>query len=513
MTTINTLFESKIQTLDSLKEISLYLQSKNKTIIHCHGVFDLLHIGHIRHFEKAKEMGDTLIVTITPDQYVNKGPNRPSFTQELRAEAIAALSCVDYVAINQWPNACNTIALLQPQLYVKGHDYVDSNKDLTQGILLEKEAIEKVGGKLTFTDEISFSSSNLLNRHFSPFSEKMQHYLEKFSKKYSSSSLIQHIKQTKKTKVLLLGETIIDDYVYCRTMGKSGKKPILAVNYEKQETFPGGILAVSNHVSNFSDHVDLLSFLGKSNSYKNFIEENLNEKINANFLTMEEGPTIVKRRYVESYPFQKLFEVYVMENDEGGEKNSSQLYSKLSSCIDDFDLVIVVDYGHGLFSPDVIDLLTKRASYLAVNTQINAGNQGFNTISKYPRADYICLSENEIRMDVRAKTRPLEDIAKEVSEKLQADKMLITRGKSGCFAYSKKEGAYEIPAFAGQAIDRVGSGDAVLSITSLCAKNNAPIEAIGMIGNAVGFMSVQTVCNRSPVDPVALFKFLEHSLK
>ena len=99
------------------------LKRKGKRIVQCHGVFDLLHIGHIQHLEQAKKLGDVLVVTLTPDKHVNKGPHRPIFAQDLRAQAIAALDCVDYVAINKWPLADRTIQFLRPDIYVKGTEY------------------------------------------------------------------------------------------------------------------------------------------------------------------------------------------------------------------------------------------------------------------------------------------------------------------------------------------------------------------------------------------------------
>ena len=137
-------------------------------------MFDLLHIGHLRHLKAARQFGDLLIVTITPDRFVNKGPGRPAFTEALRAEALAMLECVDMVAINHWPTAVEAIKLLKPDFYVKGSEYREAAKDVTGGIVHEQEAVESVGGRLVFTDDITFSSSSLLNRHFASHSEGTQ---------------------------------------------------------------------------------------------------------------------------------------------------------------------------------------------------------------------------------------------------------------------------------------------------------------------------------------------------
>ncbi len=130
----------KVKTLEELAEHLSSLRAEGKKIVLCHGVFDLLHIGHIRHFEQAKKLGDILVVTVTQDRYVNKGPHRPAFTEDLRAESIAALDCVDYVAINNWPTSVETIKLLKPDVYGKGSDYKDARKDYT-GKITDEEAM------------------------------------------------------------------------------------------------------------------------------------------------------------------------------------------------------------------------------------------------------------------------------------------------------------------------------------------------------------------------------------
>lgn len=166
------MYENKIIELEKLAKIVSKLKQENKKVVLSHGVFDLLHVGHIRHFRSAKKLGDILVTTITPDRYVNKGPHRPAFEEKLRAESVAALHPVDYVAINRWPTAVETIKLLKPDTYVKGTDYTNPEDDVTGGILLEKEAIESVGGELKFTDEITFSSSSLINRFFLSFFQR-----------------------------------------------------------------------------------------------------------------------------------------------------------------------------------------------------------------------------------------------------------------------------------------------------------------------------------------------------
>src|SRR5262249_60009234 len=107
---------TKIKDIDDLAAELPQLRI-GKTVVQCHGVFDLLHIGHIRHFQEARKSGHLLVVTLTPDRYVNKGPHRPVFTETLRAEAIASLDAVDFVAINKWPTAVEAIQRIKPDIY------------------------------------------------------------------------------------------------------------------------------------------------------------------------------------------------------------------------------------------------------------------------------------------------------------------------------------------------------------------------------------------------------------
>ena len=140
-------------------------KSEGKTIVHCHGCFDLMHPGHIKYFQAARTMGDVLVVTLSPDRFVDKGPDRPVFNEDLRAESIAALECVDYVAINKWPTAEETLRLIRPHIYVKGQEF-ENMEDKTGKIQKEVEVIKEIGAEIRFTHEIVFSSTKLLNQYF-----------------------------------------------------------------------------------------------------------------------------------------------------------------------------------------------------------------------------------------------------------------------------------------------------------------------------------------------------------
>jgi rfaE bifunctional protein nucleotidyltransferase chain/domain len=175
----SSLARQKILSLDELALFVGVARNRGRSIALAHGTFDLVHMGHVRHLEQARQLGDVLIVTITADQFINKGPGRPVFTAPLRAEMVAALACVDRVAVNDAPTAENILHLIKPDVYVKGSDYAPDEKGLAGKVREERDAVVANGGRIHFTDDITFSSSSLLNRHFDVFEPELRAYLDR----------------------------------------------------------------------------------------------------------------------------------------------------------------------------------------------------------------------------------------------------------------------------------------------------------------------------------------------
>jgi len=186
---------------------------------------------------------------------------------------------------------------------------------------------------------------------------------------------------------------------------------------------------------------------------------------------------------------------------------AATLCQRLETILPEYDVVIVTDYGHGMLVPEAVEILCRKARFLAVNTQTNADNQGFNTISKYPRADFISLSEKELRLEVRSKQRDVCSIMQEVAEGLDCRTMLITRGILGNMVYDRDTGISKSPVLSNQILDRVGAGDAVLSAAALCVAQGIPGEVLGLLGNVVGAQAVATVGHRTYLD---MGKLAEH---
>lgn len=505
--------ESKIKNIDELSSILAALRSHGKKVVHCHGVFDLLHVGHIRHFEEAKKMGDVLVITLTQDEYVNKGPHRPAFPQNLRIEFLAALNVVDYVAINRWPTAVEAIRLLRPNIYAKGPDYKDAIKDISGGIKLEEDAVQSIGGELRFTEDIAFSSSQLLNRHVPLYPPEVRTYLDDFRQHHSAEEIIRCLDNLRSTKVLVIGEAILDEYIYCQALGKSAKEPILAMQYTSQDRHAGGSLAIANHLSGFCDEVKLVTYLGAAESHEQFVRRSLKSNVKPTFIYKKDSPTIVKRRYVEQYSVSKVLEIYEMNDALLNAQESDELCTILETCLLKYDIVVVSDFGHGLITDSVVDVLMNRGRFLAINTQINAANIGFHTISKYNRANYICVHEGEIRLDQRNRHTDIEPLVVDLSKRLHCKTIMVTQGKRGTLLYQDGKGFYKSPSLAIKVVDRVGAGDSVLALSSVCVAREIPSEIVSFIANVIGAQAVTIVGNSASIDRIAVLKTIESLLK
>ena len=242
-------------------EISL-VRKKKKIIALSHGVFDLLHVGHITHFNSIKENCDCLIVSITADKFVKKGPNRPYFNVEQRAYSIASLDNVDYVVISNYQTAEKMISLIKPNIYAKGPDYKDNKQDLTKNIYKEIQCAKKYKSKILYTSDNKYSSSYLINTHFNKFDEDQKIFISKIKKKYSLNQILSIIESLSNSNLTLIGETIIDEYIFCDALGKSGKEPVLVVEEKNSIQYLGGIGHISNNISNFSNKIKVFTNLG-----------------------------------------------------------------------------------------------------------------------------------------------------------------------------------------------------------------------------------------------------------
>lgn len=484
-------------------------------IVQCHGVFDLLHPGHIRHFRQAKAQGDLLIVSVTPDRFVNKGPGRPAFPEQLRLESLAALSDIDYVVLNDRPDAVSAIQAIRPDFYAKGKEYADHGADVTGKIAEEVHAVESVGGQVFYTDDIVFSSSSLLNKYFESMPKEVAEFLIRVKKLYSIDDILEKIDALSQLRVLVIGDAIIDEYQYTEPMGQSGKGLHMVARCLDKEIFLGGSLIIANHLAQFAKEVTLVSALGRECPYLNFITHHLDSKVTPRFTILKDSTTLVKKRYVlkDGKSLVKLFETYSGQEEPLHEDQTHEIVNFLKTKASEYDLVLACDFGNGFTNQPIIDAISEVPAFLALNTQINSGNRGFNVVTNYRRADYISLNEPELRLSMQNKTGFLEGLAVDVCQLLHASHLSVTRGVKGVQCFSAQGDHVHIPAFATTAVDRIGAGDSFLSLSSLCMAQGMPTILSGFLGSLAAAMSVSIVGNQETIKKTALLKFLTRLMK
>ncbi len=505
---------SKIKSIEDISKIVFELKSKGKKIVHCHGVFDLLHIGHIKHFEEAKMLGDILIVTVTADDFVNKGPNRPAFTSSLRMEAISSLGAIDYVVENEWPEATNAIKAIKPDIYCKGPDYKNLSSDITGKINEEKKAVQSIGGKIFFTKDITFSSSSLLNKYGDIYSKSQKAFINKMVSIQKFDNIEKIFEKFKNLNVLVIGETIVDQYVFCEALGKSGKEPVLVLRDIEMNQYSGGAAAIARHLSDFCGSVSLLSMLGEKGEHEDFIRSSLPKNVKPSFIYKEKSPTIVKKRFVDYISKSKSLGVYSLNDSQLNNSNQNDLNNFFEKLLPHHDLVIVSDYGHGFISSDAADLISKESNFTSLNAQVNAANIGYHTMNNYNDVNCAIINETELRHELRDKDNKVEPLMEKLAKSLKVQNLVVTQGSGGATLFSSEDSSYyHCPAFASKVIDKIGSGDAMLALLSCSLKVGLDLELSLFIGSLAAAQSVETIGNSVPVNKIQLLKTFSHAIK
>jgi len=505
---------AKIKSLEEMGAIAHQARQAGETVVLCHGVFDVLHMGHVRHLEAARKEGTILCVTLTADRFVNKGPNRPVFPELLRAEMLAAMEYVDIIAINHAPSAENVLNTVKPSVYVKGSDYRNAAEDVTGKIDAERAAVEAHGGRVVFTDDITFSSSNLINRHFNVYQPELANYLESMRAGGALERLAGIIEKVADYKILIVGDAIIDEYKFVAPLGKSPKENMIATQYQNTEVYAGGVFAAANHVASFCKKVDLITCLGDSDRSEDLIRESLRPNVYLHPLTKPSSPTTRKTRFVESYSLRKLFEVYSMNDNPIDGAVEFDLHEMIRNRAKGYDLVIVTDFGHGLLCGNTLNILAEHAPFLAVNAQSNSANLGYNLITRYPRADYICIDSPEALLAAGDKHLELAEIMQNrLPRDVNCPNVIVTRGKFGCMTRSPDGKLSGVPALTSTIVDTVGAGDAFFAVTAPMVAAGADMSDVGFLGNAAGALKVGIVGHRTGVEKAGLIKFITAMLK
>jgi rfaE bifunctional protein kinase chain/domain/rfaE bifunctional protein nucleotidyltransferase chain/domain len=489
------------------------LRKKKKTIVLCHGVFDLVHLGHIEHFKSAKKFGDYLIISLTQDKFIKKGPGRPLFNEQQRTEYLKQIKIIDHVILSKSESSIDVINSIKPDFYVKGPDYKDYFKDKTKKIILEEKAVKKNGGKIKFTNDATFSSSNILNASNFIFSDEQKNFINNLKKKFTYNQIERAINKFKSLKILIIGELIVDRYCFGDVIGKSGKEPHLVLKENLVEYYLGGSAAIARHLSTFVSDVRIISPFGNEKFYQSLINKNFNKNIKTSFFKPYSGfHTITKTRFVDKNSNYKLFGSYILPNktELNIEKNVLKTIrqNKIKT-----DMTLVCDYGHNFISKKIANEISNKNKFIFLNAQINSSNIGFHTINKYHGVNSIIINENEIRQELRDNVSDINILAKALIKNKKIDNLIITRGSEGAILMNKNYTVFSCPGFASKSIDKVGAGDAMLSIASLGLKLKLDPELVLFISSLAAAISVESIGNKEHVTYEKLDRTLEYILK
>lgn len=504
---------SKIKSLADLGALADSYRLAGKRVVLAHGTFDLLHLGHVRYLEEARAQGDVLFVTVTADRFVNKGPGRPVFDEILRAEMLGALAYVDGVAINHAATAVNVIECIKPRVYVKGPDYRHAEDDVTGNITREQDAVLAHGGSVHFTENITYSSTTLLNRHFDVFDPDLRTYLDDARERGLDQEAFAAVERISDLRVLMVGEIIVDEYCYVSPLGRPSKEPVIATMFRESEVFMGGVIAAANHLASFVAQVDVLTCLG-GDDVEEALKAVLKPNVKLHPIYRLDAPTHRKKRYVDIDYLRKLFEIYVMDDTPLSGDLEEQLVGEIEQLAPKADLVLINDFGHGLITGKVQKALDAHSRFLAVNTQTNSGNHGYNLITKYPRADFVCIDAPEARLAVSDRESDIEEVAREISRRIAVGDLMVTHGRHGCVTYAaRSDRIRRLPAFTRRVVDTMGAGDAFFALAAPLVAVGTDLEVAGFIGNAIGAIKVGIVGHRAAIEKGVLLKSLQTLLK
>ncbi len=488
-------------------------RERGDTIVQCHGTFDLVHPGHIIHLEESKALGQVLVVTLTGERFVSKGPNRPYFNDVLRAHTLAALACVDYVVVVPFAGAREAILAVRPTLYCKGEEFRNASTPQQRDRIDEDlAAAAEVGAAIRYIGSQVFSSTRLLNSAFSSYDEKVQDYCRHLATTVSPEDFARHVEDFRPLRVLVVGDIIFDRYTEVDVSGLTSKSPAISSRFLRDELHGGGALAVLRHVAEFCTNVQLIGVTGT----EPWALEQLDTHLGPNrdlVVRLEGWRSVLKHRFTEKLvpgrEVRPLFAVDYLEDHDLPPPALQELLQRLDAHIDNADLVIAMDFGHGLLANPIRELVQDRARFLSVNCQTNSANFGFNVINRrYRRTDSFSMDATELKLAAGAQRsgNPADNLAA-LMHALQARYAWLTRGPvetTGLHADSPAP--CTIPPFERRVMDSIGAGDAFCALASLASARGLPLPLATFMGQLAGAMAVRYVGNADCIHKPAFIR-------
>jgi len=486
-----------------------------RRVAHCHGCFDIVHPGHVHHLQYARSLGDLLVVSVSADPQVNKGVDRPLIPEDLRANNLAALECVDLVYVNPDPTAVGLLDALRPDVYVKGKEY-ENNHD--PRFLAERDTVTGHGGRVVFSSgDLVLSSTGLIGGMHRPdvFSaEKVRRFRDKHG--ISAAAQYDLVNAFRGRRVLVVGDYILDRYHFCDATGVASEGPMMTLRAVRQADYDGGGAVIALHLAALGATPVLVTSLADDEA-SDEIEARLRSRGVETLALRQRRQVVAKHRYLadETKVF-KVDEGSVAPLDSRDEAGAAKL---ALAAADGADAVIFADFGFGMLTAGLLDAVMPhvRARVGTVTADVS-GRQG--NLLRFKDVDLLCPTEREVRETLHDFSSGLNAVVWQLLSTTGARNALITLGKQGLVAFDQNKDhadvqAWErrlrseyLPALSGRAIDPLGCGDALLATASLALAAGGSLHAAAFLGAVAASIEVEHTGNH-PVAAEEIFARLQ----
>ena len=458
-------YRHKIKSAQELRDI-IGSRPRTKSVIMCHGVFDVVHPGHIRHLLYAKSKADLLIASITADHHITKGVHRPHVPQDLRAVNLAAFEVVDYVVIDKNPTPLENIRLIEPDYFAKGFEYTATG--MPAKTAEEAEVIGAYGGEIIFTPgDIVYSSSNLIDLAPPAIKlEKLQILMERNG--ITFDKLRRTLDAMEGHQVHVVGDTIVDSYTHCAMIGGNTKTPTMSVLFERKVDYVGGAGIVAKHLAAAGGRVTFSTVLGED-GYRDFVIDDLRRAdIEVNAVIDRSRPTVNKNAIVVGG--YRLLKVDTLDN----RSISDQILEDISRSVRDVptDAVVFSDFRHGLFNRRTIPQLVQAlpdGCFRVADSQVASR---WGNITDFQGFDLITPNEREARFALGDQDSGIRPLASNLYDAARCRLLILKLGERGVLAccsadHESLDSFFVIDSFVDRLVDAVGAGDALLAYATL----------------------------------------------
>jgi len=492
----------KLRTLEQLIALRRQAQAEGRTVVHCHGCFDIVHPGHIHHLQFARSLGDLLIVSVSSDNNVNKGIQRPLIPDDLRAGSLAALECVDAVYLSPQPTAVELLEVLRPDIYVKGKEY---ERSVDPRFLAEKETVARHNGRVVFSSgDVVYSSTALINTitQQDPFQdEKLRRLCSRYD--VTAASLANLVHRFRGQKVLVIGDYIQDNYHFCDATGIAGEAPMMALRSLDAKAYDGGAGIIASHLAGLGASPILFTSLADDEA-SDQAQMRLMARgvaVQANRLRRQ---LVFKHRYLVDQT--KLFKV-----DEGGtspldSQAEEEIAGQILAASQGASAVIFSDFGYGFVTAGLLDrVMTPLRQSVPVITADVSGKQ--SNLLRFRDVDLLCPTEREVRETLSDFSSGLGAVVSKLLTSTGAKQALITMGRQGLVSFdwpastpaesNHRLRSEYLPALSHHTIDPLGCGDALLATASIALAAGGSLVTAAMLGSLAAAIEVENIGNHA----------------